>query len=94
MWTKAFWKGAAERMIRAFAAAFLAVMIGPNVLNPAGVDVRHVGWEDAASFGLGAAVVSLLLSIIANATDVGPTGSASMVYDRPRDIGIQPKDGS
>jgi hypothetical protein len=71
MWTKAFWKGAAERCIRAFVAAFLAIMLGGSVVEGMSkVDIRDVGWVDAASYGAGAALISLCLSLLSNGIQV------------------------
>lgn len=83
MWKIAFWKGAAERMIRSAAASLLS-LYSLDVF----VDVFQLDWKQAASAALGAALFSLLFSLATNASGVGPVGSPSAVYDRPRDYGI------
>lgn len=81
--TGEFWTGAAERASRAFAAALIAAL-GVPVAGPAiGVDVLHVGWLDALSFAAGAALLSLLFSLVAGRAPTGPVGSPSLVDDRP-----------
>jgi len=82
MFTKAFLKGAAERALKTFLQVFLAAAIIPHVIDGA-VDVRAIGWEDGAYLGLGAVVLSLITSIIS--MNLGPSGSASAVPDRPAD---------
>lgn len=81
--TRAWWRGSLERSTRAFAAAMLATLGVPQAADGIGFDVRHIGWLDAMSIGAGAAVVSLLFSIVVGASGVGPSGSPSLVDDRP-----------
>jgi hypothetical protein len=96
-WTRAFWKGLFERAVRAFIAAFLGTLALPQIwaaiLNHT-FRLSDVGWQGALLAGLGAAIVSILMSLGINGINLGPTGSASAVYDRPRDVGVRPSDGS
>lgn len=80
MWTAAFWRGVVERMIRAIAAAELGLLVTGKADA-----VRAVHADAYLWVGVTAAAVSLLLSLVANGSGVGPNGSASMVFDRPRD---------
>jgi hypothetical protein len=68
IWTGAYWKAVAERMIRGFAIGCLLI-VGGNSVNAFNVD-----WSDALGFGLGGAVLSLLFSLAGNvATGGGPS---------------------
>lgn len=88
MWTSAFWKGAAERALRMAAGTIVGIMTadGFNALN--------TNWVASAIAVSIAMIVSICLSLLAGGTDMGPVGSPSLVYDRPRDVGVQVKDGS
>jgi hypothetical protein len=67
MWTLDFWKATGERMIRSFAAAMVSVLVvGENMM-----DAFSANWQEALGVGLGAAVVSLLLSLAGNVTTGG-----------------------
>lgn len=85
MWTLAFWKGALERSVRTFSWTLIAQLVGPNVTSAVGVDLLHIGWRDSLSMSIGAALVSVLFSLTVAAVGPGPAGSASMVFDRPKD---------
>lgn len=85
MWTRAFWKGSSERALRAAAWTLTTTLGGPAIGGALGVDVLHVGWRDALSFAVGAALLSLLASVAGNTLGTGPAGSASLVADRPTD---------
>lgn len=69
MWTKAFWKAAAERAVRAGSAAALsAFVVGDKAMNIAQVDLAG-----AAGIFAGGAVVSVLIGLAGNvATGNGP----------------------
>jgi hypothetical protein len=96
-WTKAFWKGLLERAGWTFLTTFLSAIALPEVwqaLLSHTFRLADVGWQGALLLALGAALLSILKSLGINAANVGPTGSASAVYDRPRDEGLKPADGS
>lgn len=57
MFTKAFWKAAAERAVKT-AAQTAVVLLGANA-----VDVLSVDWQNVASLSAGAALLSVLTSI-------------------------------
>ncbi len=79
MWTKAFWKGVAERALWSFAGAIVAIM-GADGFNLLKADLKAI-----LLTALGAAVFSFFKSLAVNASGAGPVGSASMVFDRPED---------
>lgn len=76
MTTKAFWVAAAERAVRAFAWAVISVLTVAD-----GFNAFHANWGDALGVGLGAAVLSLLASIVGSR--VNDPESPSLV-DVPR----------
>jgi len=57
IWTVAFWKGAAERSIKTFAATLAGLIAGD------GLGVIDVDWGGAASVAGLATVVTLLIAI-------------------------------
>lgn len=59
MFSGAFWKSAAERALKTFAQALVAVWGGGEWL-----DIVHVDFAHSASVALGAAVLSLLTSVV------------------------------
>ena len=63
IWTKAFWKGAAERAFNAFWQTFgavLSVAVGGEVIP--GVDLSGIDWKFALSASVVAAILSLAKS--------------------------------
>jgi len=67
MWTKAFWKRAVERMLRAAAAVFVGMSAGPQIgaVLAGKADLQTINWEyvgGAAGVGM---LVSLCLSLLA-----------------------------
>ncbi|GAA0719777.1 holin [Dactylosporangium roseum] len=73
MFTASFWKAAAERAVKTFAQAGLALLTGD------GLGVLDVDWGQVGSVGLLAAIASVLTSIVSSG--VGPVGSPSVVED-------------
>lgn len=71
MQTKAFWLDTAERAVKTFAQALLAVLV-------VGVPVWDVDWLGALGIALTATVMSVLTSIASGAT--GDPTTASAVY--------------
>ena len=71
--TKAFWKAAAERAIRTLAQTMLA-MLGFKAF-----DVLTADWKTLLGVSLGAALLSLLTSIVAS--EVGDKGTPSLVEE-------------
>lgn len=57
MWTRAFWKNAAERAVKSAAQAAVLVL-GAEQVNAIAVD-----WADVGGFALGGAALSLLTSL-------------------------------
>lgn len=74
MFTRVFWVATAERMIRAFSAAFLA-FLGADI-----VDAFHVDYQRAFGVSLGASLASLLFCLAAGkatgGSRPGPAGPA------------------
>lgn len=75
MLTAAFWRATLERVIRAFAVAFLAALGTSESL-----DLRAVDWKAALAIAGAAALINLLVSLAAGA-GIGPRGSPSLVRD-------------
>lgn len=71
MWTGSFWKQAAERAVKTFAQAMVAV------LTAGATGLLEVDWGQAFSVAGLAAVVSLLTSVATSG--MGPQGTPSMV---------------
>lgn len=71
--TRAFWRAASERAIRTFAQTMLA-MIGFAVF-----DVLAADWKQLIGVSMGAAVLSLLTSIVAS--EIGDKGTPSLVEE-------------
>ena len=86
--TREFWAGALERAVRTFIWTFAATLGVPNLGPAVGVDVRAVGWRDAASLAGGAAMASIVGSVIAGKV-AGPGGSPSLVDDRPKAVTVR-----
>lgn len=73
MFSKVFLKDAVERAVKAFAAAALSVLVvGDKAFN-----LFNANWTDAIGVGGGAAVASVLLSVVSY--KAGTTGTASAV---------------
>jgi hypothetical protein len=70
MFTKSFWAGAAERAGKTFAQTVLA-FFGANA-----VGLIHADWFGALDLGAGAAVLSVLTSLV-TVTQVTATAPAS-----------------
>jgi hypothetical protein len=84
LFTAAFWRGAVERMCRLSAALLLGMYGFPAGGDAIGVwDAPPVDLGQAARTIVGAVIGSLLMSIIAGGSGIGPTGSPSLVDDRP-----------
>jgi hypothetical protein len=62
MWNRRYWAAVTERMLRGFAIGVLLV-VGGNLF-----DVFTVDWPRALGFGLGGALLSLLMSLAGNVT--------------------------
>lgn len=73
MWTKLFWRQAAERAIKTFAGTFAAA------LGAGEMGVIEANWQSAASIAAMATVLSVLGSIAS--TGVGNIESASLVLE-------------
>jgi len=71
--SRSFWRAAAERAIRTFAQAFLA-MAGFTAF-----DVLHADWPTLLGVSTGAAVLSLMTSIVAS--EIGDKGTPSLVEE-------------
>lgn len=67
-----FLRASAERAVKSFAQGIAATFIVGD-----GFNAFHADWGNALGFGLGAAVLSLVTSVIS--AGVGPTGTPSLV---------------
>lgn len=85
MFTKEFWKAAAERAIKTFAQT-LVVLLGADA-----VDVLTLDWIHLGSLSLGAALVSVLTSIGSAAVSKQPgpslTDAEILPFPQPVDEG-------
>lgn len=80
MWTLVFWKQAGERAVKAGAASLLSLwVVADRALN-----VLTLDWTTGLGVGLGAAVVSVLLSVVSGALPVGDASSPSLVVTQGR----------
>ncbi|PWW50276.1 holin [Actinokineospora spheciospongiae] len=70
MWTKTFWKDAAERAVRTVAQAWAAALVADST------GVLDTDWAAGLSVAGMAGLLSVLLSIAGEA--VVPTGTASL----------------
>ncbi|MDG4832439.1 holin [Solwaraspora sp. WMMD1047] len=75
MFTKKFWKGAGERLIKTFAQGF-GIAAG---LGEPGISVFNIDWQGAAGIGLGMALASLVTSIVS--APVGEPASPSLTRE-------------
>ena len=71
MWTVSFWKQAAERALKTFAQAVLAL------ITAAGMGLMDVDWGQAFSVGGLAVVASVLTSLVSSG--IGEKNSPSAV---------------
>ena len=82
MFTTVFWKDAAERAIKTVAQTLLALwLVGDVALNALSVD-----WTEALGVALGAAVISLLTSIVSAGAVPNSVSPASLVTPDPDDL--------
>ena len=82
MWTKEFWKAAAERMVRGGAAALGGALVAGDWV----LDVMNVGnLGDGATVFIGGALTSLLMSLAGGAFGSGDgpsfTGTEAVTPD-------------
>jgi hypothetical protein len=75
MWSTSFWKQSAERSAKSAAQA----LIGLWALD--GFNVLHAHWDLAFGVAVGAAVLSILTSIVS--APFGPGGTPSVVDTTP-----------
>ena len=80
IWTPEFWKAAAERAIRTGATAAALVLIG-DAFESMQVNAFAVDWWRMLGFFLGGMLLSVLLSVGANAkTGMGPSFANEHVH--------------
>ena len=82
LWSTAFWKATAERVITTFAEALVAVLIVGN-------SIAAVDWPDALAVAALAAVVSLLKCVAASGVSPA-TGPSLGTEVLPRDTAPNP----
>jgi hypothetical protein len=71
--TVSFWKASGERALKAFAST------GLTLLGAGPVDVLHIAWQTTLSLSVGAALVSVLMSLASS--QIGAQGSPSLVKE-------------
>ena len=76
MFTKEFWLEAAERAVKTFAKTFLAMVSAVAVF-----DVFSADWLTLVGVSLGAAVLSILTSLVS--AEIGDYGKPSLVARKP-----------
>jgi len=79
MKTKKFWEDAAERAVRTFAQALIAI------LGAGAVNIMTVDWAQALSVSAGAAIISLLMSIASSG--IGAKGTPSVLPEASASAG-------
>ena len=90
IWTAAFWKATAERAIRTGATAAALVLIG-DAFESLQVNAFAVDWWRMVGFAVGGALLSVLLSVGANAkTGTGPSFSVETVPQPRRALPDEP----
>jgi hypothetical protein len=77
MWTKQFWVDSAERAIRTFAQALVAI------LGAGAVNILTIDWIQALSVAAGAALLSVLTSVASSG--IGIKGSPSLLPEASGD---------
>ena len=82
MITKQFWLDTAERAVRTFAQALLAL------LGAGAVNILSVDWPQALSVSAGAALVSVLMSVVASG--IGAKGTPSILPEAGKNISSAP----
>lgn len=80
MITAAFWKATAERAVRTFAQAELALLSGD------GLGILDVDWGQALSVGGLAAVLALLTAIATSGGTEGPGITEAVARTAPRSL--------
>ncbi|MBI0297652.1 holin [Streptomyces sp. PRKS01-29] len=80
MITAAFWKATAERVVRTFAQAELALLSGD------GLGVLDVDWGQTLSVGGLAAVLALLTAIATSGGTEGPGITETVARTAPRSL--------
>lgn len=76
MWTRRFWKAAGERAVRTTAQTWLALWAGAGAFDAFTIDVQA-----AVGVGLGAALLSVLTSLVAEGAS--PATGPSFGTERP-----------
>lgn len=73
MWSRLFWKLAAERAAKSFAQQLALLWVAD------GVDVFQVQWQPALGLAFGMALLSVLTSLGSLSLPVGEPGTPSLV---------------
>lgn len=82
MFTVVFWKDAAERAIKTIAQTLLALwLVGDVAFNALSVD-----WKEALGIAVGAAILSVLTSIVSAGAVANSVSPASLVTPDPDDL--------
>lgn len=76
MWTREFWQGVLERALKSLAQCLIGLWLGDTAF-----DLIQVDWRHALGLAAGAALLSVLTSIVS--APIGVQGSPSLVDDTP-----------
>jgi hypothetical protein len=82
MFTTVFWKDALERAIKTVAQTLLALWLVGDVA----LDALSVDWGQALGVALGAAILSILSSIVSAGAVKNSVSPASLVTPDPNDV--------
>ena len=91
IWTAAFWKATAERAIRTAAIAAALVLVGDSYTSIQ-VNAFAIEWLKMLGFAIGGALLSILMSVGANAKHGrGPSFSTETVHQPRRALPSDPQ---
>lgn len=93
IWSKPFWQGAAERAIKTFAQAFIAVFGVGTTVEVTGSTLNTDTWVLALVSGGAAAVLSVVMSLASPAFTAGEKANVPLSAPQPEGVVIPDGDG-